>query len=46
MRNEDLHHRLTWAEFEERYGESAADFIEEREQSLCEIECEAAGIPY
>jgi hypothetical protein len=45
-RNEETYHRLSWAEFEERYGESPADFEEERDKSLYQLECEAAGIPY
>lgn len=29
MRNEEMYHRLSWAEYEERYGESRADFEED-----------------
>ena len=46
MRNEERYHRLSMAEYEELYGEGAEDFHYEREKSLYQLECEAAGIPY
>lgn len=36
---------MNWAEYEERYGESKADFIEEPEISWEQAEADAAGVP-
>jgi hypothetical protein len=36
---------ITWSEYEERYGESRADFYEEPETSLEQSEADAAGVP-
>lgn len=45
MRNEDLYHRLSMAEYEERYGESRADFYEEILPSWEQAQADAAGVP-
>ena len=37
--------KMSWSEYEERYGESRADFIEERETSWEQDEADAAGVP-
>lgn len=45
MRNEEMYHRLSWAEYEERYGESRADFEEDVLASWEQAEADAAGVP-
>ena len=35
---------MNWSEYEERYGESKEDFIEEREISWEQAEADAAGV--
>lgn len=35
---------MNWAEYEERYGESREDFIEEEETSLEEAQADAIGV--
>ncbi len=36
---------MSWAEFEERFGESREDFIEEHEVSWEQAQADAAGVP-
>lgn len=36
---------MSWAEYEEHYGESREDFIEEREVSWEQAQADAAGVP-
>lgn len=36
---------MSWVEYEERYGESREDFIEEREVSWEQAQADAAGVP-
>ena len=35
----------SWAEYEDRFGESRYDFIEEREVSWEQAQADAAGVP-
>lgn len=42
-RNEETYHRLSWAEFEERYGETPD--VYEEETSWAQAEADAAGVP-
>ena len=36
---------ITWAEYEEKYGESKEDFYEEPELTWAQAEAYAAGVP-
>jgi len=36
---------MSWSEYEERYGESKEDFIDEPEISWEQAEADAAGVP-
>ena len=36
---------MTWAEYEDRYGESREDFYEEEEVSWEQAQADAAGVP-